>query len=258
MNMANKIVIANWKMNPKTIGEAKKILLGIHKGLATMSGIDVYICPPVVFLPELSTASKGKKNFSFGVQDVFYEETGAYTGQMSPDMVKAYKATLTILGHSERRELGETNEIVTRKVRHALAKGMTVVLCVGERERTDEGDYFTFIRDELEAVLSGMKRADLKKIIIAYEPIWAIGKRAEEALDVPALYEMVLFIRKILTEHFGRAPAQKVPILYGASVKADNAGEFVVEGGVNGLLVGSASLDSKQFISISKAVVTKK
>jgi len=98
----------------------------------------------------------------------------------------------------------------------------------------------------------------LKKIMIAYEPIWAIGKRAEEALDVTSLYEMVLFIRKILTEHFGRAPAQKVPILYGAAVKVDNAPQFIAEGGVNGLLVGSASLDPKQFIGISKAIVTKK
>lgn len=256
--MSNTILIANWKMNPKNFGEAKKILLGTQKGLATVRGVDVYVCPPVVFLPELSKSIKGRKNFTFGVQDIFYEETGAYTGQISPEMVKSYKATLAILGHSERREFGESNEFVARKVHSAIAKGMTTVLCVGERERSDEGDYFTYIRDELEAVLSGVKRGDLKKIMIAYEPIWAIGKRAEEALDVPSLYEMVLFIRKILTEHFGRAPAQKVPILYGGSVKADNAEQFVKEGGVDGLLVGSASLNPKEFIAISKSILTKK
>ena len=254
--MSNAILIANWKMNPKTSVEAKKIFSGIQKDLVKMNGVDVCICAPTIFLPELSKLLKSKK-VSLGVQDVFYEGTGAYTGQTSPEMVKPFKVTHTILGHSERRELGESNEFVARKVHYAVSKGMTVVLCVGERERTDEGGYFTFIRDELEAVLSGMKRADLKKIMIAYEPIWAIGKRAEEALDVTSLYEMVLFIRKILTEHFGRAPAQKVPILYGAAVKVDNAGQFIAEGGVNGLLVGSASLDPKQFIGISKAVTKK-
>ncbi|KKS84356.1 MAG: Triosephosphate isomerase [Parcubacteria group bacterium GW2011_GWA2_43_11] len=255
--MSNIILIANWKMNPKTSVEAKKIFSGIQKDSAKMNGVDVCICSPTIFLPELSKLLKSKK-ISLGAQDVFYEGTGAFTGQTSPEMVKPFKVTHTILGHSERRELGESNEFVARKVHHALNKGMTVVLCVGERERTDEGDYFTFIRDELEAVLSGMKRTEIKKIMIAYEPIWAIGKRAEEALDVPSLYEMVLFIRKILTEHFGRAPAQKVPILYGGSVKADNAELFVKEGGVNGLLVGSASLNPKEFIGISKAIVTKK
>lgn len=255
--MANNIVIANWKMNPKTSAEAKKIFSGTQKGLTKLQGVDVGICPPTIFLPELSKLLKSKK-MSLGVQDIFYESTGAFTGQVSPEMVKPFKATFAILGHSERRELGESNEFVARKAHYALSKGMTVVLCVGERERTDEGDYLTFIRNELEAVLKGLKRTDLKRFMIAYEPIWAIGKRAEEALDAPSLYEMVLFIQKILTEHFGRAPAQKVPILYGGSVKEENAEDFIVNGGVNGLLVGGASLDSKQFLGIIKASVIKK
>lgn len=255
--MANKIVIANWKMNPKTSAEAKKIFSGIHKGLAKMDGVDVAICAPTIFLPELAKLLKSKK-LSLGVQDVFYEGTGAFTGQVSPEMVKPFKVTHTILGHSERRELGESNDFVARKAHYALNKGMTVVFCIGERERTDEGDYLTFIREELEAVLKGMKRTDLKRFVIAYEPIWAIGKRAEEALDAPALYEMVLYIQKILIEQFGRAPAQKVPILYGGSVKQENAEDFIVNGGVNGLLVGGASLDIQQFLGIIKASITKK
>lgn len=257
VHMTQKIVIANWKMNPVTLKEAKNIFQGTQKGVAKIEGVEIHVCPPTLFIPELSKLLKGNK-IALGAQDCFYEQTGAFTGQVSPDMLKQYKVGTVLLGHSERRELGETNELVGRKVRFAIKKGLTAVLCVGERMRTDEGDYLTFIREELEAAFVGMKRADLKRLIIAYEPIWAIGKRAEEALDAPALYEMVLFIRKILTEQFGRAPAQKVPILYGGSVKVDNAEEFVAHGGVQGLLVGSASLDPKQFIGISKAVIEKK
>lgn len=253
--MANKILIANWKMNPKTAVEAKKIFSETQKGLAKIQGVDVYICPPVVFLPELS---KVTKKVVLGAQDLFYEKTGAYTGQVSPHMVIGYKAKLAILGHSERRALGESNDLLARKARHVLNEGMSVALCVGEKERTDEGDYLTFVREELEAVLAVLKKNDLKRFIIAYEPMWAIGKSADDALDVSALYEMVLFIRKILIEKFGRAPAEKVPILYGASVKVENAQELVEKGGVDGLLVGSASLDPKQFLAIAKVIVTKK
>lgn len=247
--MANKIVIANWKMNPSSPAEAKKIYTGIKKGVAKIRGVDTYVCPPFIFLPELAKLGTSRKT-GLGVQDSFYEETGAYTGQISPEMTTNYKAKVAIVGHSERRAMGEDNTLVGRKVRHVIEEGLTAVLCVGESERSENGDYYKFIREEIEVALAGVKRVDLKKLIIAYEPIWAIGKRAEEALDPEALYEMMLFIRKILIENYGRTPAQRVPILYGGSVKANNAREFIVTGGVDGLLVGGASLDPEQFIEI--------
>ena len=252
--MSKKIVIANWKMNPATAVEAKKIYSGIKKGAVKVRGVDTVVCPPFVFLPELAKLGVTKK-VALGVQDTFYEETGAQTGQVSPSMVKGYKAKYTILGHSERRALGESSELVGRKVRHAIGEGLTVVMCVGETERNEEGDYYRFIREEIETALSGVKRADLAKLVVAYEPIWAIGKRAEEALDATALYEMVLFIRKVLTELYGRAPAGRVPVLYGGSVKAVNAREFVEKGGVDGLLVGGASLKADEFLNIIKETV---
>jgi triosephosphate isomerase len=254
--MTNKIVMANWKMNPTTTSQAKKIFTGIKKGATKIKDVDVYVCPPFVFLPELAKLPQSKK-VVLGTQDAFYEETGAYTGQISPKMLKSFKTKAVILGHSERRLLGEDNSLVARKVKHVIESGMTAVLCIGEKERNEEGDYYTFIRDEISSVLSGIRRIDLKKLIIAYEPIWAIGKRAEEAISVSDLYEMILFIRKVVTEHFGRAPAQRLPILYGGSVKKDNAKEFVNEGGADGLLVGGASLKPSEFVGIIKEVSSK-
>jgi triosephosphate isomerase (TIM) len=248
--MSQKIVIANWKMNPTKPADAKKTYSAIQKGAAKIKGVNMYVCPPAIFLPELAKL-KSVRNVQLGVQDLSHEESGAYTGQTSSSMVKGYKAKLAILGHSERRAIGETNAVVGQKVLHAIKAGFQVVLCVGESARSEEGDYYTFIREEIETALSGVKKADISKLTIAYEPIWAIGKQAEEALDAPALYEMVLFIRKVLIEKYGRAPAENIPILYGGSVKPENTKEFLVVGQVDGLLVGSASLNPKQFLDIT-------
>lgn len=250
--MSHRLVIANWKMNPKTPAVAKRIYAGTVRGATKVRGVQTVVCPPSIFLPELAKVTKGSK-VRLGVQDLFFEDEGAFTGQTSASMAKAYKASYAILGHSERRALGESNELVGRKVRHAIVSGLTAVLCVGERERHEDGLYYTFVRDELEAVFAGLKRVELAKLIVAYEPIWAIGKRGNEAMQTRDLCEMTLFIKKLLIERFGRNPASKARILYGGSVKADNAAGLVSEGGVDGLLVGSASLDAKQFTHIVAA-----
>jgi triosephosphate isomerase len=244
-----KYVVANWKMNPQRPAEAKKIFTGIKKGIAKVKGVEVAVCPPYPFLPELAKELK-QTRVKLGVQDLFYKDKGAYTGEVSAEMVQGYKATYAILGHSERRALGETNEFVAQKVESAIVNGFTTILCVGERERADDGAYYQFVGDEVRAVVGRLKRKDLAKLIIAYEPVWAIGKTADEAMQPGELFEMVLFIRKVLTETFGRAPAGRVPILYGGSVKASNTETFITEGGVDGLLVGSASLDPKEFTHI--------
>ena len=256
--MKKNIVIANWKMNPQKLADAKKILAGTVKQTAGMKTVQTVVCPPAIFLPELARTVKGAGAPRLGVQDLFHEASGAYTGQTSPQMAKQFKATWAILGHSERRERGEDNDTVGRKVRYAIAEGYTAVLCIGERERNEEGAHYTFVRDELEAVFAGLKRKDLARLVIAYEPVWAIGKRAEEAMQTHELYEMALFIRKLLIERFGRKPAEEVAVLYGGSVKPENAEQIVREGGVDGLLVGSASLDPKQFGDIVRAVAVAK
>jgi triosephosphate isomerase len=250
--MNKKLVVANWKMHPATPAEAKRIFEGTKKGARKHKNVDTVVCPPVVFLPGLAKIGKGST--ALGVQDVFYSETGAYTGQISPQMAQAHKATYAIVGHSERRALGETNDLVGRKTRYAIEQGLTVVLCVGENVRTEDGTYYFFVREELEAVFAGLGRSELKRLVIAYEPVWAIGKSAGEAMQPRELHEMVLFIKKLLIERFGRKPASTVRILYGGSVKGDNAEEIVREGGVDGLLVGSASLNVKEFTKIVEAV----
>lgn len=252
--MHDVLVVANWKMNPPTIRDARRIWSGTSRGAAVTRGVRVVVCPPYLFLPELAAELKKSGAVALGVQDLSPEEVGAYTGQVSASMLLPYKVTWTILGHSERRALGETDEFVALKVRQAIAKGLSPILCVGERERSDDGAFYTLIRTQLEAVFTLLKRKDIPKLTIAYEPVWAIGKGATEAMSAAQLYEMALYIRKILIERYGRTTTNDIRVLYGGAVKAENARTLVREGGVDGLLVGSASLDPKQLTAIMRAV----
>lgn len=252
--MRDVFVIANWKMNPSTIRDARRIFAGTLRGAAAARGAQVIVCPPSLFLPELATELKKSKVVALGAQDLSSEEAGAYTGQISASMLLPYKVAWTLLGHSERRMLGETDEHVALKVRHAITKGISPILCIGERERNDDGAFYTLIRTQLEVVFALLKRKDIAKLTIAYEPVWAIGKSASEAMSTAQLYEMALYIRKILIERYGRTIASEIRILYGGAVKAENARSLIQESGVDGLLVGSASLDPKQFAAILRAV----
>ncbi len=249
-----KLIVANWKMNPTSAKEAKMLFTGIKGSVAKVKGLDVVVCPPVVFLSELARERQSVK-VALGVQDLSHEDSGAHTGQVSASMVAGFKVKWAILGHSERRALGETNEQVAEKVKQALAKGIAPILCVGESERNDDGAHYVFVQAELSAVFATLKRKDIEKLTIAYEPVWAIGKSAAHAMQAPDLFEMTLYIRKLLIEHSGRKYADPVRILYGGSVKPDNAAELLREGGVDGLLVGSASLDAKAFGEVVQNVM---
>ncbi len=248
-----KIVVANWKMNPLSAKEAKRIFAGTKEAVAKVKDVEVVVCPPVVFLSELARERQSVR-VALGVQDLSHEVHGAYTGQVSAPMVSGYKSKWAIVGHSERRALGETNDIVAEKVARAIANGIAPIVCVGESERNDEGAHYLFVQAQLAVVFSALKRKDVEKLTIAYEPVWAIGKSATEAIQIPELYEMVLYIRKLLIEHSGRRYADHVRILYGGSVKPENAAELVRGGGLDGLLVGSASLEPKAFGAIVESV----
>ncbi len=251
-NVSQKYLIANWKLYPARLAEAK-MLAGIAKKRANRCrGVLTVICPPAIYLAELAGRYSSQR-LSFGAQDCFFEERGAFTGEISAQMIKDVRGQYVILGHSERRALGETDETVSKKVRAALGAGLTALLCVGERERDDEGRYLAFLDSQLGTALAGLSRQKLGKLLIAYEPVWAIGKGAESAMSPHDVHEISLFIRKVFRERYGEKVAFAVPILYGGAVAPENAAPIVRDGEVQGLLVGHMSLDPKAFGEIMGA-----
>ena len=245
-----KIIVGNWKLNPLTPREAKALLAKIKTKTPDSKKVRVVICPPAVYLSLFDGGRLG--NLSFGAQDAFWEDEGAYTGQISMPMVKYVGAMYVIIGHSERRACGETNKMINAKVKKALKAGLQIILCIGEKERDPNGHYLEFIKQQIEESLAGLKKQNLKNLTIAYEPVWAIGKEAKSA-DTPAEFiHNALFIKKILSKMFGKKEALSVSILYGGSVNKKNAAEFLTAGQADGLLVGRASLDPDQFGAIIK------
>lgn len=240
-----KIIIANWKMNPQSLKEAKRIAGEIKT--------KAIICPPFVYLAELS--AKFKK-MSFGVQDLFWENPpagGAYTGEISAAMAKNIGAKYAIIGHSERRELGDTDEIINKKIKTALKNGLKVIFCIGEKERDSEGEYLNFIKDQINEGLKGIPRKLLTNLIIVYEPVWAISSHKSTKADNPeSALRTAIFIRRMLLPIAGDQLARQIPIIYGGSVDVKNAEQFLKEGGIQGLLVGSQSLIPKNFNEILK------
>lgn len=255
MAKSKKIVIANWKMNPSTLAEAKKLFEGIKKTTSRVANVQTIVCPPFIYLTELSKNYSGNK-IAFGGQNVFWESGGARTGEISPPMLKNVGAQFVIVGHSERRVQGEDFNIVHKKARAALKEGLRVILCIGERERDKEATYLSFIKEELESALSGISSKMLSHIIIAYEPIWAIGKAAKGAMEPQELHEMTIFIKKIITEKYGRQHTLKVPIIYGGSAEPGNVETLITKGMADGFLVGRASLDADSFGFIVKTAST--
>jgi len=247
-----KLIIANWKMNPKTSSEALRVLKASKEALSLTKYVDVVVCAPSLFTGLITKGAK-KKSLSFGLQNIHSETEGAFTGELSADMGKSLGVTFSIVGHSERRALGENNEFVAKKVAQLLKNGMTPILCVGENERDEHGHYLEVLKQELLGSLIGISKKAISKIVIAYEPIWAIGKTGSEAMDAHGLHQTALFIRKVLIDNFGN-DAQEVRVLYGGSVAPENAGSLVKNGEVDGLLVGHQSLVAKNFKQILSEV----
>jgi len=251
MRKSKKVIIANWKMNPTTIREAKDSFRKIKNIARNLRNVQTVVCPPFIFLGVLEKFITGHRCV-LGAQDVFWEQEGSYTGEISPRELLRMDVNYVILGHSERRALGESDTEVSRKVKACFRNNLFVILCIGEAERDSDGRYFRFIKEEIKNSLSKISRKDIPKLIIAYEPIWAVGPKAKRADTPEELFEMAIFIRKTLSDLFGRKHVMSTPILYGGSVDDRNAEEFLSKGGVAGLLVGRASLDPKKFSAILK------
>lgn len=244
------LVIANWKMNPQTLAEAKKLLEGTKKAADKAKGATVVVVPPAIFLHELRASYRGKK-LSFGIQNAHAESAGSYTGEISLAQAHAAGASWAIVGHAERRAMGETNLDIRKKVAVALALKMTPVLCIGEKARDTSGEHLNLVKEQLKAGLADVPAAKLSKVVIAYEPVWAIG--ATEAMRPHDMHEMAIFIRKTLFDIYGK-PGMTAKILYGGSIDETNAPAMLCEGDVEGLLVGRASADAARFTRLLAAV----
>lgn len=237
-----KIIVGNWKMNPLSQKEASEILSSLKRFTKNFKKTEVVICLPFVYLP---SASKNQKSspIKIGSQNVHWEEKGAFTGEVSPIMLKDLGVSHVILGHSERRIAGETDETINNKLIAVLKNKMTPILCIGESERDEDGKFFEFLKTQLKIAFSKIKKSDLSNIIIAYEPVWAIGKSEDEYMKGEELHQMTIFIRKVLSEIYNKKDAWEPRIIYGGSVTSFNVEDIVFQGQVDGILPGRASLN---------------
>lgn len=250
--LKRKIVIANWKMNPPSTKDAIK-LFSLTKSIAQKNKkTSIVVCAPFIFLSALSKSATTK--CALGAQNMHFESIGAFTGEVSSKMLKDSKVSYVILGHSERRAMGEDDAFINQKIKTAIKSGITPILCVGEKERTGDAWYLHAVKTQVDGSLDGLRPSDMSKIIIAYEPVWAIGKDATRPATVSECEEMVIYIRKVLSDKFGAKNAQIPMIVYGGSVDTKEAQDFMTNGGVDGFLVGRASLNPKEFEKIVQIV----
>jgi triosephosphate isomerase (TIM) len=246
-----KLIAGNWKMN-KTSADAAALARELVVALGTRSEVDVVICPPVTALEAVAGAIDGSL-IKLGAQNMHFEPSGAFTGEVSAPMLRALFATHVILGHSERRTLfGETDELVNRKVLSALKNQLRPILCVGESlAEREAGTTLKVIQAQTERALDGVSKEMAASLVVAYEPVWAIGTgkvaTAEQAQEVHG------FIRGLLTKLQGEPTAQRIRILYGGSMKPANAAELLTQKDIDGGLIGGASLEARSFVELVRA-----
>lgn len=246
-----KLIVGNWKMYPKTLVEAKAVFSVMKAVARKTTRVKTVICPPHLFIhPLIAQLGRTTSNISVGAQNSFWEDEGARTGETSPAALTSLGVTHVILGHSERRALGETDAMIAQKSVQVIRNKLSVILCVGEHSRDDAGTYFAEVREQLRSSLAGFPKTESKRLVIAYEPIWAIGASAVRPATPSDFHEMSILIRRHLVEQFGKTAGFKVPILYGGSVDERNALSFLRDAGADGLLVGRASLDEEKFSAI--------
>ena len=246
--MRTPLVIGNWKMHG-TVVEARALTTAIRDGLKRPRGVQVVVCPPFTALAAVSEVLGGSP-IQLGAQTCHHEPAGAHTGEVSVPMLAELTCRWTLVGHSERRkEIGESDEVINLKVRAVLSHGLTPVLCVGETgDERRQGLTFNTVEGQLRAGLAGLAGEQITKTVLAYEPVWAIGTGVNATPAQAA--EVQGYLRGLLSELASKEIAQTVRILYGGSVKAENADALLAEPEVDGALVGGASLNAQGFIGI--------
>ena len=236
-------------MNPVGLKEAKELFDFTKKTANKLSNVETVICPPFIYVAELGHSMSKLK---LGAQDVSrFDFEGAHTGEVSARMLKNAGVKYAIIGHSERRKLGETSEIINKKIGISLSLGLKAIFCVGEETRDEEGKFAEIIERQISEGLKGLSQNLMKGLIIAYEPVWAISGGAKSKADNPeSAFRMAVLIRKILMDIAGNELARKIPVLYGGSVSSGNAKQFLKDGQMDGLLAGNKSLDKEEFKKI--------
>lgn len=248
--MRKVIIAGNWKMN-KNISESIDLANGIQRSVYDIDSIEIVVCPPHTSLSDVREIV-GVTNVKLGAQDVYWAPEGAFTGEISCGMLKSVGCEYVIVGHSERRQFfGETNEIVNKKAKAVLGSGLKPIVCVGEKlDERKAGKAFQVVKDHVENSLAGITRQDMLNVVLAYEPVWAIGTGVNATKE--QAQEIHKYIRELLTKMFDADLADSVRIQYGGSVKPDNIAELVSEPDVDGALVGGASLNADSFAAIVK------
>ena len=247
--MRRPFIAGNWKMNTNR-GTAAALAEGVAKGAESVAGVDLAVCPPSCYLETVGRAIAGS-NVALGAQNMYHQPDGAFTGELSAAMLRDLGCTYVILGHSERRHIfGETDEAVNRKVHAALAAGLTPIVCVGElwAER-EAGRTMEVIRRQVEGSLAGLSPEHIGGLVIAYEPVWAIG--TGKVATPQQAEEVHSALRKIIEGRYNNSIAGSMRIQYGGSVKPENTAELLAQPDIDGALVGGASLKVAQFLGIA-------
>jgi triosephosphate isomerase len=252
--MNTKLIVANWKMNPTSAVKAKDIIAEINKQSKNFGDVKLIICPPFIFLNEVSEAIASSKKIFLGAQDVFVGQGVSYTGEIGTDLLKKSGVKYILVGHSERRASFDSDEIVKEKLLGSLKEGFKVILCVGEKERNVHGDHYNEIKRQIEDAIAKLPKKNINNLIIAYEPVWAIGRPENEAIKPDQLHEIAIFIKRLLSDLLGANEIEKVKILYGGSVTKNNFKEIIEKGNVDGLLIGRESLKVGNFVELIKEI----
>lgn len=243
-------IAGNWKMHG-SVAEARDLAAGLKRSLGRVDGVDVAVCPPFTTLFAVREILDGSP-IALGAQDMHWETKGAFTGEVSPTMIRDLGCRYVILGHSERRHImGEPNEIINRKVKAAFQHGLTPILCVGELlEERNMKVTKEVVERQMAKALDGLEAPQAASLVVAYEPVWAIGTGLTATPQ--AAQDVHHFIRNLIARHFGTATAENVRIQYGGSVKPDNIRGLMEQPDIDGALVGGASLEVHSFVKIAR------
>jgi triosephosphate isomerase (TIM) len=251
--MRKPIIAGNWKMH-NNIKEAVELVNGLKRELVNVEAVDIVVCPVFTGLSDVHELLIDS-NIALGAQDLYWEQKGAFTGEVSADMLKDAGCDYAIIGHSERRQFfNETNDTVSKKAKAALLAGLKPIICVGESlAERENGKTFDIVKDHVQGSLAGLSKQDMQEVILAYEPVWAIG--TGKTATPEQAQEVHHFIRGILKDIFGDETASATRIQYGGSVKPDNIKELMKKEDLDGALVGGASLKVDSFSAIVKGAV---